>query len=89
MAGDTDLAERCALETTRLAQRSIMARHVLAPVELDTGDATYELAPGSTVATLLPLLNTTVRARARGLGPGPLAPATGWPTPGRWPARSW
>jgi cytochrome P450 len=57
--GDTDLADRCALETTRLAQRSIMARHVLQPVAFDTGDATYDLAPGSTVATLLPLLNTS------------------------------
>jgi cytochrome P450 len=59
LAGDTDLAERCALETTRLAQRSIMARHVLAAVAFDTGDATYHLVPGSTVATLLPLLNTS------------------------------
>lgn len=57
--GDTDLADRCALESTRLAQRSIMARHVLQPVAFDTGDATYDLARGSTVATLLPLLNTS------------------------------
>jgi cytochrome P450 len=57
--GDADLADRCALESTRLAQRSIMARHVLQPVAFDAGDATYDLARGSTVATLLPLLNTT------------------------------
>ena len=62
LAGDTDLADRCALETTRLAQRSIMARHVLQPVAFDTGDATYDLTPGSTVATLLPLLNTSAAA---------------------------
>jgi cytochrome P450 len=58
-AGDREYTERCALETTRLAQRSIMARHVLSPVSFDTGDGTYELPAGSTVATLLPLLNTS------------------------------
>ncbi len=57
--GDGDLAQRCALESTRLAQRSIMARCVLAPVRLDTGDVTYEVPPGWTIATLLPLLNTS------------------------------
>jgi cytochrome P450 len=54
-----DFAQRCALESTRLAQRSIMARTVLAPVELDTGEVTYQVPPGWTIATLLPLLNTT------------------------------
>lgn len=58
-AGDTGLAERAALETTRLAQRSIMARTVLSPVELDVGDATYRVPAGATIATLLPLLNTS------------------------------
>ena len=55
--GDTAYASRCALESTRLAQRSIMSRHVMAPVSLDTGDRTYEVGPGVTVATLLPLTN--------------------------------
>ena len=31
-AGEEDLAQRCALESTRMAQRSIMSRAVLAPV---------------------------------------------------------
>jgi cytochrome P450 len=57
--GDGDLARRCALESTRLAQRSIMSRTVLAPVSLDTGDVTYDVPPGWTIATLLPLLNTS------------------------------
>ncbi len=57
--GDTSLAERCALESTRLAQRSIMARRVLQPVTFDTGAASYDVPPGWTIATLLPLLNTT------------------------------
>ncbi|WP_183092201.1 cytochrome P450 [Nocardioides stalactiti] len=56
-AGDRELAARCALESTRLAQRSIMARTVLAPVTFDTGDATYDVSPGATIATLLPLTN--------------------------------
>ena len=57
VAGDRGWAEACALESIRLAQRSIMARYVLAPVTLDVGDAAYEVAPGTTVATLLPLTN--------------------------------
>jgi cytochrome P450 len=55
-----DLAQRCALESTRLAQRSIMTRTVLSAVELDTGTVTYQVPPGWTIATLLPLLNTSV-----------------------------
>jgi len=58
-AGDRDLAEQCALESTRLAQRSIMPRYVLAEFEFDTGDQTYRVAPGTTIATLLPLTNTS------------------------------
>jgi cytochrome P450 len=59
IAGDIDLAQRCALESTRLAQRSIMSRTVLSPVCLDTGDVSYQVPPGWTIATLLPLLNTS------------------------------
>jgi cytochrome P450 len=55
-----DFAQRCALESTRLAQRSIMTRAVLSPVEFDTGEVTYQVPPGWTIATLLPLLNTSV-----------------------------
>lgn len=54
-----DFAQRCALDSTRLAQRSIMTRTVLAPVELDTGAVRYQVPPGWTIATLLPLLNTS------------------------------
>ena len=57
--GDQDFAQSCALESTRLAQRSIMSRAVLAPVDLDTGDRTYRVPAGWTIATLLPLLNTS------------------------------
>ena len=57
--GDRARAEACALESTRLSQRSIMARYVLAPVTVDVGDAVHEVSPGATVATLLPLTNTS------------------------------
>ena len=60
VGGDSELAQRCALESTRLAQRSIMSRATLTPVDLDTGDVTYRVPAGWTVATLLPLLNTSV-----------------------------
>jgi cytochrome P450 len=59
VAGDGDLAQRCALESTRMAQRSIMSRAVLAPVAFDAGDVVIEVPVGWTIATLLPLLNTT------------------------------
>jgi cytochrome P450 len=58
-SGDRALAEQCALESTRLAQRSIMPRYVVAGLDFDVGDATYRVAPGTTIATLLPLTNTT------------------------------
>lgn len=57
--GDMDLAQRCALESTRLAQRSIMSRAVLEPVAFDTGAGIVDVPPGWTIATLLPLLNTS------------------------------
>jgi cytochrome P450 len=56
---NTDFAQRCALESTRLAQRSIMTRTVLSPVRFDTGEVTYEVPAGWSIATLLPLLNTS------------------------------
>ncbi len=60
VGGDADLAQRCALESTRLAQRSIMPRAVLSPVVLNTGEVSYQVPAGWTIATLLPLLNTSV-----------------------------
>ena len=58
-SGDRALAEACCLESTRLAQRSIMARYVLAPVAFDVGEVTHDVSPGVTIATLLPLTNTS------------------------------
>jgi cytochrome P450 len=58
-ADDRARAEVCALESTRLAQRSIMARFVMKPVMFDVGDVVHEVAAGATIATLLPLTNTS------------------------------
>jgi cytochrome P450 len=63
-AGDRALAESCALESIRLAQRSIMSRYVLLPISVDVGEAVHEVSPGVTIATLLPLTN---RSSAAGL----------------------
>ena len=70
--GDRDWAKRCALESTRLAQRSIMSRYVLKPIALADTDCTYHVATGVTIATLLPMTNTSA---CPGLG--------GW-DPDRW-----
>jgi cytochrome P450 len=57
--GDLIWAEQCAMESTRMAQRSIMSRYVLEAVELFDGSDTFHIAKGATIATLLPLTNTT------------------------------
>jgi cytochrome P450 len=57
--GDGDWTKRCALESTRLAQRSIMSRYVLKPIALTDTDCTYQVATGVTIATLLPMTNTS------------------------------
>jgi cytochrome P450 len=59
IAGDRAYTERCLLESTRLAQRSIMSRRVLAPIGFATELGELQVEPGITIATLLPLTNTT------------------------------
>jgi cytochrome P450 len=56
-AGDAALLERCALESTRIGQCSVMLRTVLNEVEIDDGSATYRLSPGTTLGTMLALTN--------------------------------
>jgi cytochrome P450 len=73
--GDRARAEQCAMESTRMAQRSIMARYVMADVELAVGEVSLVVEPGVTIATLLPLTNTTA-------GPG-----LGEWNPDRWNRR--
>lgn len=62
--GDHDLTSRCALESIRRAQRSVMMRYVLRPLTVDTEDGAVDVEPGVTLATLLPLTN---RSAAPGL----------------------
>jgi cytochrome P450 len=75
VSGDVARTEQCVLESIRLAQRSIMARYVLEAVDLNVGDAVLTVSPGVTIATLLPLTNTTA-------GPG----LDSW-NPDRWHRR--
>jgi cytochrome P450 len=58
-AEEPGLAERCAFESTRIAQRSLMSRAVLRPLELVTGLGAHLIAPPASIATLLPLTNTS------------------------------
>jgi cytochrome P450 len=62
--GDAGLAETCALESTRMAQRSIMARFTLARFTMELEEGPLHVPSGMTVATLLPLTN---RSAAPGL----------------------
>ncbi len=73
--GEDGLTERCALESTRLGQRSIMLRAVIAPVEVSDEQHRYTVEPGAQSATLLPLTNTTA------------APGLGSYEPDRWGRR--
>ncbi len=58
-AGDRDRIEQCALESIRLHQRSIVLRRAVAEATIADETASYRLAPGAFVATMLPLTNTT------------------------------
>ncbi len=52
------LLERCAMESIRLAQRSIVLRKVHREVEIRDEERSYRLAPGAFVATHLAVTNT-------------------------------
>jgi len=56
-AGDHELLERSAVESIRLAQRSLTLRRVLRPLEVETETGKHRLAPGVFLATLLSLNN--------------------------------
>lgn len=62
-AGDDALLEQCANESIRVAQRSLTLREVLKPVDIDTGDGVVRVEPGTFIATMLSVLNTTVDPR--------------------------
>jgi cytochrome P450 len=58
-AGDDALLERCAHESIRLRQRSIVLRRILKPCALSDEQATYRLEPGLSLATMMSVTNTT------------------------------
>jgi cytochrome P450 len=68
-AGEAGLLERCALESTRLGQRSIMLRAVVAPTVVTDEAHTYAVPVGAQVATLLPLTNRSAMAGLDGYDP--------------------
>jgi len=68
-AGDDALLERAALESIRLAQRSLTLRRVLRPFELETAGGKYRLAPGVFLATLLSVTNPTAAPGLERFGP--------------------
>ncbi len=58
-AGDDALLERCASESIRLAQRTLTLRQVQRPIEIDTEQGHWRLAPGVMLATMLSLNNAS------------------------------
>jgi len=58
-AGDGAFFERCALESTRIGQCSLMSRTVMTDLEFDDGTTRYQLSRGVTLATVLALTNTS------------------------------
>jgi cytochrome P450 len=52
------LLESCAMESIRLAQRSITLRKVMRPCPVETDQGAFTLAPGVFVTTLLSVTNT-------------------------------
>jgi cytochrome P450 len=69
-AGDDALLERCANESIRMAQRSITLREVLTPIEVDDGERTYRLGPGTFLTTMLSVNNCTAAPGLDGYNPG-------------------
>lgn len=57
--GDDALLERCAHESIRLRQRSIVLRRIMKPCTLSDEQATYQLEPGLSLATMMSVTNTT------------------------------
>ena len=85
-SGDTELLERCAHESIRVAQRSITLRRVLSEVEIDDGRTRYRVAPGAFVTTTLAVTNTGAAPELARFDPGHyegrrLKPVAGLATP--------
>ena len=57
--GDRELLQRCGHESIRLAQRSIVLRQVLKPMELSDEATSYRVDPGVFLATMMSVTNTS------------------------------
>ena len=68
-AGDDELTERCAMESIRVAQRSIMMRAVVRPCVVADETHEYTVTRGVTVATLLPITNCPAGTDLAGYDP--------------------
>ena len=89
-AGDDDLLERYAYESIRMAQRSHHAAPGAAPDRRRRRTtATYRLAPGVLITTMLSVTNTTPRPGPRPLRPRPLRGPPARASPASCPPRSW
>jgi cytochrome P450 len=69
VAGDAAFLERCALESTRIGQCSLMSRAVMTELEFDDGTVRYRLSRGVTLATVLALTNTSAAPGLDGYDP--------------------
>jgi cytochrome P450 len=58
-ADDAALLERCALESTRMGQCSVILRTIMNDIDFDDGATQYRLERGMTLGTMLALTNTT------------------------------
>ena len=73
--GDAGLAETCALESTRMAQRSIMARFTLAPVTMDLEQGPLDDPVGHDRRHAAAAHEPECGARARPVGSGAVEPS--------------
>ena len=58
--GDVELLERCANETIRLRQRSLVLRQSTGPVVLADETTSWHVGPGQFIATMMSVTNTSV-----------------------------
>ncbi len=83
-AREPEVASRCALEAIRLAQRSIMMRTALRPLEIADHGGPRAVERGTIVATMLPVTNLDPSSAEPGAVE--VAPLDRW-SPDRWRGR--
>jgi cytochrome P450 len=67
--GDDELLDRCAHESIRLRQRSIVLRRVLQPLTLADEKTAYRVEPGVFLATMMSVTNPTALPGLDGFDP--------------------